>query len=47
MAKIGKLNAAMNGRVSLNLMGRTCFRIIPEKNAKPLELIKQVIGGLE
>lgn len=47
MAKIGKLNAAMNGRVSLNLMGRTCFRIMPEKNEKPLELIKQVIGGLE
>ena len=43
MTKLGKLNAAMDGRVSLDLMGKTCFRIMPEKNEKPLSIMKKVI----
>ena len=43
MHRLGRLNAAMDGRVSLDLMGKTCFRITPEKNEKPLALIKRVI----
>ena len=46
MQAIGRLNAAMNGRISLNLMGKTCFRIMPEKNEKPLELMKKIVSAL-
>ena len=46
MQKLGRLNAAMDGRVSLDLMGKTCFRINPEKNEKPLALMKQIIENL-
>ena len=46
MQSLGRLNAAMDGRVSLDLMGKTCFRIAPEKNEKPLALMKQIIGIL-
>jgi uncharacterized protein len=47
MQKLGRLNAAMDGRISLDLMGRTCFRITPDKNEKPLALMKQIIEIME
>ena len=46
MKRIGRLNADMNGRVSLNLMGRTCFRIAPVKGESPLTLIKKIVTQL-
>ena len=46
MQKLGKLNAAMDGRISLDLMGRASFKIAPEKNEKPLPLIKRIITVL-
>lgn len=46
MTRLGKLNAALDGRISLDLMGKTCFKITPEKNEKPLALMKQIIDGL-
>ncbi len=46
MNSIGKLNSVMNGRISLNLMGKTCFRIMPEKNETPLSLMKEILTGL-
>ncbi len=42
MGKLGKLNAAMDGRINLDLMGKICFRIAPQKNEKPLALIKHI-----
>ena len=46
MHKLGKLNAELDGRISLDLVGKTCFRIEPEKNERPLALMKRVIDGL-
>ncbi len=46
MQRLGRLNAAMDGRVSLDLMGKTCFRIMPEKNEKTLALMKRIIDEL-
>ena len=43
MEKIARLNTATGGRVSLNLMGKTCFKVTPLKNEKPLELMKNVL----
>ena len=45
MERIGRLNVRMNGRVSLDLLGKSCFRIVPEKGEKLLPLMKQVISG--
>ena len=47
MNSIGRLNSEMEGRISLNLMGKTCFRILPEKNEAPLSLMKTVLSGLD
>ena len=45
MERIGRLNAQLGGRISLDLMGKTRFSITPEKGEKVLELMKTVIGG--
>ena len=46
MKSIGRLNAQMNGRVSLNLTGRCCFSVMPKKSENPLSLMKEIISGL-
>ena len=45
MESLGKLNSKLGGRISLDLMGKTCFRIMPEKGEKPLALIKMIVDG--
>ncbi len=47
MQRIGKLNAEMNGRLNLNLMGRTSMRIAPEKNETALSLMRTVLEGMQ
>ncbi|MBQ9384119.1 MAG: transcription-repair coupling factor [Ruminiclostridium sp.] len=45
MERIGRLNAKFGGRISLNLMGKICFRITPEKGEKTLSLMREIIDG--
>ena len=45
MERIGKLNSKLGGRISLDLMGKMCFRITPEKGEKPLAVVKTVVDG--
>ncbi len=45
MERIGKLNVSMDGRISLDLLGKVCFRVTPEKGEKLLPLMKTVIDG--
>ena len=47
MQKIGKLNVTMNGRLNLNLMGRTSMKIALLKNETPLALMRTVLEGLK
>lgn len=45
MENIARLNSRLDGRISLDLMGKTCFRIMPEKGEKPLAVIKMIVDG--
>ena len=45
MESIAKLNSKLGGRISLDLMGKTCFRIVPEKGEKTLAVIKMIVDG--
>jgi transcription-repair coupling factor (superfamily II helicase) len=45
MESIGRLNSRLDGRISLDLMGKTCFRIAPGKGEKPLTLVKDIVDG--
>jgi len=45
MESLGRLNSRLGGRISLDLMGKTCFRIAPEKGEKPLALVKDIVDG--
>ncbi len=46
MQKIGRLNASMNGRINLNLAGRTCFRLELKKNEAPITVMREVLESL-
>ena len=47
MQKIGKLNSEMNGRINLNLAGRVCIKITPNKGETTLELMKTILEGIQ
>ncbi len=47
MNKIGMLNTKLSGRINLNLAGRICFRITPEKGDTALSLMRTVLEGLQ
>lgn len=47
MQKIGKLNTSLGGRITLNLVGKVCFKIAPKKGEGLLELMKTVLEGLQ
>ena len=47
MQKIGRLNTIMNGRINLNLAGRVCFKIAPNKGETPLNLMKTILESLQ
>lgn len=43
MKALGRLNTVMDGRVNLNFVGKTCFRLAPQKNEQPLGLARNVL----